>query len=734
MPGSLDLGYLAYLATNVPPWDIARAVAVRARRAVRGGLPKAVRPFFFEVPRLSGGELLRNALTGRRPSIVDPAEREATAHLLRERYPEACRFILREADACKRGEVPVFGKWKDCSKRGVQAEPGDIVPIDYDRDPIGHQVRYDVSVPGPQVNLFQPGADAKAAWEVGRLQQLWRFGQARWLARTATERGAWARTWIATIRQFQQDCPVGMGVQWSVAMEVSQRAFDVALTFAYVMDDPAVDAGVLADVASMLEEHCLYAEEHLEETAAVRTNHYAADLVGPVVVGSLFPELPRARFWRENLGHKLWDQIERQSRPDGTHFESSTGYQRLIGELFLGAVLAARAGGNPAPREVERCVAGLFRSLGQLLKPSGNIPQIGDLDSCRGLPLMPRAALDCGYLPALGAAALDDPSLKNASAHCPVEVAWLFGASGVERFEKLEAGARTASHLLADAGFATLRSGDGYLCLTSGPNGQGGCGGHAHNDKNSIELSWGPVDLVVDRGTFVYARDPAERDARRGTAAHSTVQIDGAEQNRIIPGRLFALPDTARARIRFLGRSGGWEMASGEHVGYQKLAHGVVHRRLAALNGRRRTAVLQDDLAGTGRHVVEVRFHVPHVGVNVRPATGAETERLRELAEQGYAPDGFDATRAVEVAVDGSPFAIFAFGASLPFHLSVEESDVSPGYAEKRPARTISLRLAGKMPASIWTAVLVLADEAMPSFDGATKGSVSSGETESAGG
>src|SRR3954471_3105823 len=473
MPGSLDLGYLAYLATNVPPRDIARAVAVRARRAVRGGLPKALTPFFFQAPQLSSGELLRNALSGRRPSIVDPAEREATAHLLRESYPEACRFILREADACKRGEVPVFGKWKDCRKRGSDVEPGEIAPIDYDLDPIGHQVRYDVSVPGPRVNLFQPGADAKAAWEVGRLQQLWRFGQARWLARTATERSAWARAWIATIRQFRRDCPVGMGVQWSVAMEVSSRAFHVALSFAYVMDDPVVDAKVLGEVVEMLDEHCAYSLEHLEETAAVRTNHYAADLVGPVVVGSLFPELPRARYWREQIGRRLWTEIERQSRPDGTHFESSTGYQRLTAELFLGAVLAARAGSAPAPRSVERCVSGLFRSLGDLLKPSGNTPQIGDLDACRGLPLMPRAALDCGYLPALGAAALQDPALKNPSARCPVEVAWLFGAPGVERFDLLPARGRASSSLLPDANLAVLRSGDGHLCLTSGPNGQG---------------------------------------------------------------------------------------------------------------------------------------------------------------------------------------------------------------------------------------------------------------------
>ena len=58
-----------------------------------------------------------------------------------------------------------------------------------------------------------------------------------------------------------------------------------------------------------------------------------------------------------------------------------------------------------------------------------------------------------------------------------------------------------------------------------------------------------------------------------------------------------------------------------------------------------RMAVLQDELVGSGKHVVDVRFHVPHVNVNVRPATSAEMARLRELPEQGYAPDGFDATR-----------------------------------------------------------------------------------------
>jgi hypothetical protein len=712
----LDLGYYAYLASTVPPRELARAVAARARRALRGGIrqvlapvrshPALRPPFFMQVPP---EQRRSRELRGKRPSIVDPAMRELTARMLRERFPEACKFVLHEAEASRRGEVPVFGKWKDCRKHALQSVGAEITPLDYALDPIGHGVRYDPHIPGMRIDHFVDGADVKAAWEIGRLQQLWRFGQARWLSGSEAERSAWARAYMATIRQFRADCPVGMGVQWSCAMEVSSRAFHAALAFAYVQDDPAVDGAFAAELAEMLDEHCAFVEEHIEDTGAVRTNHYAADLVGLVVVGSLFPELPRARAWRDVFGRKLWEEIPRQVRPDGTHFESSTGYQRLTAELFLGAVLAARAGGTPAPREVELAVAGLFRSIGHLLKPGGRIPQIGDLDSCRGLPLMPRAALDCGYLPALGAAALVDATLKLPDAPCPVEVAWLLGAPGVERFDLLPARGHSGSSLLPDANVAVLRRRDGYLCLSAGPNGQGGCGGHAHNDKNSVELSFGGVDLVLDRGTFVYARDPSDRDLRRGTAGHSTVQVDGAEQNRIIPGRLFALPDTSRARIRWMDRPNGHEMASGEHVGYQRLPRGVVHRRLAALGDG--FAAFQDELFGDGSHDLAARWFIPHTDVSQRAAAPDELRRIQAQAPAGFAPEGFDASRCVEVRVGGKPFALFAFAASLRFELSLDETDVSPGYAERTPARVVTLRCGGEVPARIWACALVLPRE-----------------------
>jgi hypothetical protein len=255
------------------------------------------------------------------------------------------------------------------------------------------------------------------------------------------------------------------------------------------------------------------------------------------------------------------------------------------------------------------------------------------------------------------------------------------------------------SVLLSDAGVAVLRSGEAWMAMSAGPNGQGGTGGHAHNDKNSVELSIGSFDLVVDRGTFVYARDPQERNARRGTAGHSTVQVDGLEQNRIVQGRLFALPDLSHARISRLEQRDGFEIAAGEHRGYERA--GVFHRRIAALRGD--CAAFIDELRGHGEHVFHARWFVPHQEVVRRPATEEEKARLQELHGAGLT-FGYDVQRCLEVGGR----ALFAFGGTLPWNLDVEATDASPGYAEKRPARCIAVELAGSAPARLFTAVLFL--------------------------
>ena len=99
------------------------------------------------------------------------------------------------------------------------------------------------------------GADAKAAWEVGRLGHLWRFAQAYRLSGDA----AWAQAWLECVRHFRESNPAGFGVQWSCAMEVSLRAMTVALSFGLVQRE--VDAGLLLD---FLEEHDLELPTHAQ--------------------------------------------------------------------------------------------------------------------------------------------------------------------------------------------------------------------------------------------------------------------------------------------------------------------------------------------------------------------------------------------------------------------------------------------------------------------------------------
>src|ERR1700674_5498471 len=117
----MDLAYYGYLAQTIPPRELARALAVRARRALLARLG-LLKPLFFEAPRERKRARALYALADRRPSILDPWEREETARLVMERWPKECAAILHGAEAARRGELPIFGQMKDCRKEGAAFE------------------------------------------------------------------------------------------------------------------------------------------------------------------------------------------------------------------------------------------------------------------------------------------------------------------------------------------------------------------------------------------------------------------------------------------------------------------------------------------------------------------------------------------------------------------------------------------------------------------------------------
>ena len=127
----------------------------------------------------------------------------------------------------------------------------------------------------------------------------------------------------------------------------------------------------------------------------------------------------------------------------------------------------------------------------------------------------------------------------------------------------------------ADAGLVILRSraedGPEIWCrCDGGPHGFLSIAAHAHADALSLEVRHDGVDILADPGTYCYHGEPVWREWFRSTAAHNTVEIDGAEPVRVRGPFLW----TTQARTTTLTCDVGEQPVqtwSAEHDGYLRL-------------------------------------------------------------------------------------------------------------------------------------------------------------------
>jgi uncharacterized heparinase superfamily protein len=155
-----------------------------------------------------------------------------------------------------------------------------------------------------------------------------------------------------------------------------------------------------------------------------------------------------------------------------------------------------------------------------------------------------------------------------------------------------------------------MRHKDLYLCFNASGAGINGRGSHGHNDALSIEVSAGGRPFIVDPGTYIYTGDLKKRHDFRSTAYHSTVQIDGVEQNTIEQDMPFVIGDEARPRVLLWKTEPQIDRIVAEHYGYQRLTNPVIHRRTVAFNKLEGSWLIEDEFIGDAvDHLFEVRFH-----------------------------------------------------------------------------------------------------------------------------
>src|SRR5215831_3218469 len=149
-----------------------------------------------------------------------------------------------------------------------------------------------------------------------------------------------------------------------------------------------------------------------------------------------------------------------------------------------------------------------------------------------------------------------------------------------------------------------------YLLVSNGVVGTKGFGNHKHNDLLSFKYHHSGVPLVVDPGSYVYTSDFAARNRFRSTASHSTLQIDGEEQNDLKPEWIFRMFETSHAEhVAFTETAEQFEYG-GRHRGYERFDQAVTHERTLRLSKSDGALTIVDRVTGHGEHHFRWHFHL----------------------------------------------------------------------------------------------------------------------------
>ena len=618
---------------------------------------------------MTGAELLAHFRTRSQPAFLKGFSIDV-GPLQPKLFPEATQQLLIQAERIVNDHSwPLLGIGE--TNFGEQ--------IDWHLDPLS-KLHWPLAYHADLNLLRDDGSDARVLWELNRLPHF--LTLARAYAVSKDER--FAAEFFNQLESWYSQNPYGMGVNWNCAMEVALRATNLLGAFQIFRHSELLDEQKLARLLAMFDQHGNFIRQNLEFSHIATSNHYLSDVVGLVWLGIMLPELQSAHDWREFGLREMLREMDHQVLPDGADFEASTGYHRLVLELFLYTFLICRA--NDVEIEDRywtrlRLMVSFVRSY---LRPDGHAPLIGDTDSGQVFPITKRAADDHAYVSAIGAVAFGDAKLSVPNQQVPEELLWTLGEAGVREFEVLQKDAEIPhSKAFPDAGIYILRDRDLYLLFNASHAGIHGRGSHGHNDALSLEVSACGRAFIVDPGTYAYTGDLKERHRFRSTAYHSTVTIDEAEQNTTDPQSPFVIGNEAKPKVVAWETTAERDLVSAEQYGYGGMPESVTHRRKVIFHKSHRYWLVEDEFDGTGEHRLEVRFHFD---------AGLDVRLLDEKTVSAYDRE------------TGARLLVKSLG--LQNQPTLEEQFVSRDYGSKQPSVTARWSVIHKMPFKLRWALL----------------------------
>lgn len=289
-------------------------------------------------------------------------------------------------------------------------DPG-YVPIDWQLDfKSGYRWREDTWSADIVFGRLD-GVDVKVPWELSRMQHLLVIA---WAGRRATpDPSPFSRAFRNQVLDFISTNPPRFGVNWRCTMDVAIRAANWVLAYGLFRANGAeFDHRFEAAFKRSLMDHGRHIVGDLEFYPEGRANHYFADVTGLLFIAAGLPACPETDAWLAFAVQELIGETAFQFNPDGTNFEGSTAYHRLLLEMATYATalvlglpeerrrvlrrdnrddfrsrprrpLAERIGEPDAAHaaRLDRAAAFIMHAT----KHDGHVPQIGDNDNGRFL-------------------------------------------------------------------------------------------------------------------------------------------------------------------------------------------------------------------------------------------------------------------------------------------------------------------------------------------------------------
>lgn len=621
-----------------------------------------------------------------------------SATAVKQSHPACAARMVESASRILDGRYPIFGEW---------------FPLGRDPDwhadwttryrwPFAHYTRISWSD-------SKDKAEVKLVWELGRLNHV----LALFLAFALTTDDRYAAEALRQIEHFEESNPLEFGVNWLSPMQVSLRLINLSLMAWFLPLYPPFGNSQFLDFLGLVLAHARHVRRNLEFSHLATSNHYFSNVAALVVAARTFPHFKESEEWLAFGSRELERELGKQVYPDGFHYESSLGYHRLVTELALlgSGVLAPRERTVPAgrPCDVLKKMLGVIRACRM---PSGELPHIGDSDDTRVLCFVPEASemTEIDALLGIGSRLCGDPGVWSERPPTATEL-FLCGPRRASSDSRLTPDAEeiiepqlaslhasrithhaspTGSSVFPNAGIYVQRHDDLFAVIDAGGNGIRGRGSHAHNDVLSFELSVGQTAFLADPGTYLYTGSEKWRNSFRSTAWHNTVVVDGEEQNRIFPGRLFELGEDARVTILEWKSNEDEDVFDAQHDGYSRLPQPVIHRRRLALDKRGKRWRLLDRFTGKGRHELKFIFHFGFGCEPVIQSDGCIVVR-GETSSLHLIPQGF-----------------------LPFGLTIEERWISRRFASKAPSKAAVFTIEVEVPIEVEFLLVPSASPALP--------------------